>query len=258
VAGENGPIMVSGKGMLDAFIRIKSDTDIERFARKHGVLLLCVHGIPCSHNPVPMWTSQNANSEGEWCRPLQREPLERWHYFVQYVRAFVRIAAYLRSGKIAPEAEWEKIFEDPTKPSFIQIAKMIRVGSQRKGRHFEEKVVEQSKFFLAHLVNEWISVTGIKPHFSWGWREEQDGRYKEMPSVRLNSGTLGILAVQFMQSVLSAHHMYICSGCNTAYSREGRRMPQAGRRQFCLDCSVSEASRLRQQDYVSRRRAKSR
>lgn len=81
--GKSGRFIHSGPGLLDQFLKLADATPekIRDYARRWGVLQICQHGLPASHNPQPVITPSMIH--GSWCRPVGKsgtfsDPLESW------------------------------------------------------------------------------------------------------------------------------------------------------------------------------------
>jgi hypothetical protein len=83
--------------VLRKFANIRGAEDVEAFSRQHGVLKICTHGLPASHDPE----CHPARSEG-WFR----EPVSAWLQLASEVRAIGEIAAVLHGGKPGNEDAW--------------------------------------------------------------------------------------------------------------------------------------------------------
>ena len=99
-----------GDAMLERFIELAdgSATDILRYARHDGVLMICEHELPATHLPTKMFNKEMG------CRPLGYptkcwEPLERWWHFAREARSMLQIANQLRRGFNGSRADWERI-----------------------------------------------------------------------------------------------------------------------------------------------------
>jgi hypothetical protein len=58
-----------------------------------------------------------------------------------------------------------------------------------------------------------------------------------------------MVAVQMAAEVAGAPVFAKCSACGEGYFREGKKKPQAGRRNFCPKCGKTAANRLAQRDH---------
>jgi hypothetical protein len=203
---------VSAKsGLLLAFANLADGgpESILRFARRWGVLELCAHGFPASHN-------HTNRPPGEWCHAIRREPLARWRLYARRARAVLTIAMGLdrdEQDRRGLAAAWQALPDwggdewDPAKQS-----------------------AALDRFNLGNEVKTtWLMHGGVKPGI--GWRDD------ELRIVLRGFGLYGALAAQLALAVGKAGELYECSGCDQLYGRdpEGRR-PQKGRRNYCPAC----------------------
>ena len=185
------------KGMLDAFVSIQGEQDVEKFARRYGVLDLCEHDIPVI--------------ERHPCRPrgspgLCWEPAEVWIRMAKEARAVLNLASWINQDNPPAESDWSDISSIeffPEKP---------RSAEEMKGR-------------LYAVVNEWLSLGSPRVTFS---PEDQGSVFG------FGGGVVAVIAVQLMLAVSNSQRLAVCYGCGHPYTR-GRK-PQRGRKNYCLTC----------------------
>ena len=219
--------------MLDVFIAIRDEAAVERFAKRYGVLDMCKHGIPSGHNPPRSFLLRGT----EFCLPIVEhymsfETPESWLVFVKHACALLRIGASVLDGKPGSEEDWMQVYSLYWKPDDVELREGLA--------NMASTDLDAGRSFLAERINEWLTWGCVKPSLSWS-----EGR----PRFALAGRTFGVLGVQLLTAVTRTHGVSICDGCAKTYLREGRK-PQAGRRNFCLDCGEPTASRLRQQDWA--------
>lgn len=195
--------------MLAAFIALADpESDVPAFAERYGVLRLCEHELPASHNPVPPpWLLRSTRTGG--CSGLDEEPALIWRIFAAQARAILNIAAAVRAGRPGPERDWSLIYS-------------------RSGRAApwwrQDATIDALK--LAQVVNEWLYMGNVRPSLQ--------GRELRMVST---GGLFGALAVRLASAVAVAQAIYLCDGCGQPIDVGNRgRRPQAGRRAFCESC----------------------
>jgi hypothetical protein len=126
------------------------------FARKWGVLGICKHGLPASHNPYLLAQIRS----DPFCEPFKlgsryAEPLVYWQHYSAQARSLLRIAARLHLGKSGLKKDWDRVFElEPLdcKPDY---------GTD----------VNEDKLMLTLIVNRWIEFGNVRPRFKW-WNDE--------------------------------------------------------------------------------------
>lgn len=228
---------VDPSGMLDQFIRIADDDDVERFARRFGVLYLCKHEWPVTHVGVDVLRltkpSVDCSPDG-WPDDIA-EPIARWLTFAKQASAVIRLASYLVNGerlRPADRAELWRTLNPVAKPNAID------AFVNKRGLAI---------WNLTEYVNGWLAIGNARPALVWqAWNE------KSVPSFEVRAGgasAFGLIAVQLATAVARGHEIYICDGCSMAYPRT-ERPPQPGRMNYCLTCKhdgIDERDRKRRQ-----------
>ena len=218
-------------GALDAFIRLRSGQDVLRFAGRYGVLNICEHGVPASHNPMPPMAGFGGYNGPGGCFPagwehgLVREPIDAWFHFARQAAAMLRVGAALRQGQPGSPTDWGTIFvasERPLVPEDLSFGRIV----------------------LSNVVNEWLAIGNVRPTFRW-WSTA------EAPVFTLGGGAFANLAVQLMLAISGSQAVAVCDGCQRTYFRQGRS-PQAKRRNFCSDCGEPMRARLSKRDQRTR------
>lgn len=216
----------SSRGMLDAFVRIKTTKDVLRFVRRYGPLFLCEHGLPAAHN----WTTRSIGCYPlGWEEGVCREPLAGWRQYVEQARALIAIAAALREGKEGSKEDWQallKRYEDDG----LALALAEGQKTSVKGR----------RSLLSDLANGWLALTNARLSLTWD-------AAKSKWDLMMRGTTFALLAMQLVFAIAGHHRLVTCDGCGRPYLRE-KRAPQMGRRNFCPQCGKTVAARLRQRD----------
>jgi hypothetical protein len=231
------PRDVDPRGMLDAFLKVEEASTVLGFARRFGVLGICEHGRPASHNP-PLAESRD---DGLECLPvgyrsgegLCREPLARWFYYAGLARAMVAVAAELHQGVPGRREDWKAILvgrdsEDKIEPVIERLATSVPYG----------------RLYLGQFVNQWLELGDVRPRLLWTVSSPE-------PRFLLQAPTFGLLGVQLMVAISRSHELVLCSGCARPYLREGRKAPR-GRRNYCGGCGLAAARRDAQRDHRAR------
>ncbi|MFQ5875601.1 MAG: hypothetical protein ACE5JL_17635 [Dehalococcoidia bacterium] len=247
---------VDTAGALDLFIKLSTGEDVERFARRHGVLEFCKHRLPASHNPRAMsmpliglfrspsvWKPMEAGMErgegfvieerGErpWCEPTGIELIEDWLFWARMARSIVNIALALGHNRPSSAEDWNVILtQDDDAPRLVETLVSRQWVAQ---------------IYLAEAVNLWLRIADVRPTVSW-----QIG--SDMPSLEFPTTEFGVLGVQLLTAITGGQRLTVCDGCGKPYMREGRR-PQAGRANYC---SVCRQNKVPERDRQRRRRDK--
>jgi hypothetical protein len=234
-------------GMLAGFLRLHSATDIAilGYARRWGVLGLCEHWLPCSHNQYPYGAHDGVRS----CLPMLtsppegssfrlREPLAAWRVWSQKAQALINIGARLNQGKIAGVEDWQALKELPSSP----------FGTEP----FMESVA-MARDQLAFELDGWISIGQVRPRISW--RKDQ-ARFS-LDAVSSGPNLFGLLALNIAVAIAAGHGeqgLAVCSACGLSYIPD--RRPNPDRRNYCEKCRLKAARREASRQYRQRERMK--
>jgi len=207
-----------GYALLTEFLKLSdaSDAAIENYAQTWGVLDICEHGVPATHNA----RRTAVDPPGSACGPRRDgesfwEKIADWRQFSREARAILNIAADLHLGKRATGDDW------------------LVVGCGARPNADAERVV------LSFSVNRWLGLANVRLLFTW----------ESEPVVHIGGpGLFGMLALQ-LASAIARNGLVLCSGCSGRY--EATRKPQSGRRSYCPECRkrgvpTRDAQRARQ------------
>jgi hypothetical protein len=224
---EWAPHRRGARGMLDAFVRIHTATDVHRFAMRFGVLGCCHHYLPSAHQ------NRGVVAFGDMCdemqfpfsngSPLHWEPISVWLNLAAGARSLLSVVAGIYQGRESDEADWERAITSvyqPLAPGLF--SRFISPESQRAT--------------VCFVVDQWLALGGASHGLLWS-------TLSDVPELRLlvrNTGqppTVAILASQLLLAVARASELAVCNGCTSIYRRQ--RRPQTGRRNYCQDCQAS-------------------
>lgn len=225
--------------VLDGFMHL-ADADDERilsFARRWGVLDLCEHGIPMTHDVIhSRWDSGKVArcSPLPWERPDRppdpsagREPLDLWRKWARRARALMRIRAALLALEPGSADDWRSYFGDD------QAAPGVRVETEHGAS------VELDMSHLCNYVNAWMAVGQVGPRLV----KQHGGSVVIRFGATAGGGLLfGMIGLQMMARVSGLGSMAICSSCGELY--KPKRAPAPSRLNFCPDCGRGAAMRL--------------
>ena len=227
--------------LLENFARLAQapDVDIEEFARTWGVLGICKHGMPHTHNPSPvpihvagtLTERQLALLLASSCVPrrdrnrpgLWSEQLSSWKTYANQVTAMISIAQALDGGKRGSKTNWTLLCG--TAESVYQMS------------------LDTQWLRLTLVVNGWLEMANVRPVVDL----DRNG-----PQVILSgSATLfGAIALQMASVLTRADSLSICANCGSTF--QPSRKPRKGQRSFCTDCANNRtyskhAMRIRRQ-----------
>ena len=219
------------RGMVDRFVRIKTDPQVLAFVRRFGQLELCwQHGEPWTHLGVDKQCPVRQDSV--WIY----EPLDRWQHYVALMNALLAIAIAVRDGKPGNVPNWETI---------------IRSRPADERHHFQpaERIVENvstAQYYLLDELENLIRLGDVHPAPEWLPGDTVDIRHKGSPA--------GLMALQILVAVGGAHAYAICNHCGIGFKQAKKGKP--GQRAWCHDCGQKASSRQGQRDYRARQRTK--
>ena len=284
IDGEHPGTVSPGARMLEDFALLaRSDSksgsewlqrqtkEVLKYARRWGVLGICEHGLPFSHNPK-RWLSRFFQIP--FCTPVAREddestvrvdasapvsvvngdngrftftlhkahqePLAAWRKFAVQAHSMLRVAEHLYHSRAVPDEFWE---------SLQDLVPQHRQYSWKYGS-------ESAK--LAIAVQAWLALGNVRTHFAWMGKKirigtrlttavSDSGHFKLFIG---GDGLFGALASQLAFAIGRVQVLAFCSACGNPYVPT--RKPQIGRRNFCPECGKTVANRLAARD--SRRR----
>jgi hypothetical protein len=205
-----------------------------RFARKWGVLGICVHGLPASHNSESPFITQD---ECPPCTPSGNEPIEQWRRFARLARAMMSIANQLHNGRRGNEGDWLVLLQGGAESTL-------------------PKDIATERRLLQDAVNLWLELGNVRPRLEWNLDVEIALAYPR------SSSLFGVLATQLPSFVARSEGLLTCSSCGRSgtLSQLGtlrERKPRAGKRFFCDDCRDENApQRFASKAYRGREKAK--
>jgi hypothetical protein len=226
----------SGPGLLEGFVRLTdaSPEAICTFARRWGVLRICHHGLPATHNPRPPELPAQSGI-ATWCYPLRQsgwywEPLDIWHDFARRARAVLNLAAAMGQKTSTRREDWAVLHD---------------TWAQRWDASGGNVPVATMHLVLEHVVNTWLVWGHVCPMLegsNHGLRIELRG-----------GGLFGAIAVQLLAAVSRSKGWAVCINCGDVYSP--LRRPKRSQRTYCHkpECKAA-AIRDAMRDYRARRR----
>lgn len=247
--------------MLDSFIRLAdaSERKILAFARKWGVLGLCEHDYPCTHDTScsPKGISPE-ELRGAKLKLQKRfrcsEPLETWRGSARSFEGLLRIAAQIQQGKRGDPLDW--LFSGVVSIELVDGNEVVPrevVSMIRENLHVDFSQLlslspnkEAEKQHLARTLNFYLGSGGVAPNV-----EVREDSWE----ITLSSGLfiLGALSVQLMLAICRTEGLGLCTACGNAFVVTGRR-PSRNRRSYCERCGKRAADADAARDYRRRRK----
>jgi hypothetical protein len=197
------------------------------YAKRHGVLDICDHGLTHGHHPS--------------CAPAGW-PFDGWTSFDAWRKTAERLAAILRISSELKEDQHSL----GRKEDWAVLFSSVQNNKVRDSLRVLDR--EHAFNLLGSIVNDYLRIAEVVPIVARrpsGWKMQQTGNTLYP--------LLGNLIAQVSLIICGAEAMYTCSGCGTLYCREaGRRRPKFGSANYCSSCGTPQAVR----DAKARYRAK--
>jgi hypothetical protein len=233
-----------GFGLLCEFMNL-ADAPVETilaFARKWGVLEICRHGLPCTHN-----LRYADTFSGRWCFPLSyndykffHEPILYWHFYARQMRALLNIAVRLKQGMPGLVEDWKVV-----NVAGLMRKSEVKVLGEELFAAIYGRTVEDDRLYVLKLLDRWLSMGDVRPNLVWD---------DEHCSVSFDNTLFGMLAMQLMLMISSSGGVAFCSGCGKYYPPKVRR-PKVDQRNYCPECGRPAAVRDAQAAKRNRLRA---
>jgi hypothetical protein len=249
------------RDVLQRFLRLwdADESEILHYARDWGVLELCEHGFPYTHDQfvVPNPKARCEPVGWEWPKGTpgpdtictMREPIARWRYFSQVARSILNIAGHLHEGRRGDPADW-----------------VIACGSVHtlfaEEADDPEKILSGEWQRLLLKVNDWLELGYVSPRMGldddrlYNPGEAPPARTPQVfrPHLRLHGvGLFGALAAQIAFAVVRTDGFAVCWGCGEPYVPKIK--PKTGQRCYCRPCREAGAPH-RHANRDARRRAR--
>jgi len=224
--------------LLSEFVRLAdesvAETRVLAFARRWGLLGLCPHGLPRTHdrNRIPYSIGFGLWLIGDWtCSSGVEtpEPIEGWRYWARQARALVALIASLRMDDVGAIEHWETLWSPGSWVHGDLWARATDVIEEIRldlhDRVIDEIGVQRDQ--LAKSVETWLRLASVELKVNW---------FGDRPQPVLTNATLfdtiGML-ILFLGGDLSG--FALCSGCHAPFI-PGRRLGPRDRARYCVAC----------------------
>ena len=156
-------------GLLEGFLALADapGEKIFRYAKRWGVLMICDHMLPSSHNPNHLEIDQLGCRPLGWGREPYWEPLDAWRHFAGQAHALLRIANRVHQGKSADPADWERAY-----------------ARSRQGPPNTQGSVWADRRVLTLCLDEWLHLADVRAKITWPDQQQR-------PTIRF--GTFGVI-----------------------------------------------------------------
>lgn len=237
------------EGMLERFVALSGAAPerVVTYARRWGVLGICRHSLPMTHNPPPI-PRKPGGVPMTWCYPLGWregalwEPIAAWRRYAAQMRALLNIGARVQDGKPGRAEDWQVLYPHPEE--LVAAPAVVRPGTFGPWWGHD---AEADRAGVAYQLKEWLSMARVELEPAW----DEPNRLVLRLAV---GGLFGALIVQLMLAITRTDGLAICSACGVAYIP--KRRPAANRRRYCTACRRRGAAvRDSSADYRRRIRA---
>ncbi len=241
--GDSPSYVGEGKGLLADFLALANapDSDVEKYARKWGILGLCCHGLPTGHESVRLFI---AGAELAKVKTALMEPIIR----AGKEQGASIIDAPCWSGN--PSAGWReptelwRFYADLAR-NLLRSANLARIA----GRECPPARLAALNL-LADELDRWLTLAPMQVRFI-----VDQGR----PSIRLVpqnpiSALSAVLAAQVCFAASGSKDLLLCANCGRPYFPK-RKPPREGTRTYCPRCGKKAAQRSASAGHYARKRA---
>jgi len=185
------------------------------YARKWGVLEICEHNLPTSHQPGAF----PSDSEIPGCRPLRTEdgswwePLDAWRRLARRLQGLLNVASGAYKGQASQRSDWKSIVPDEPE-------------EQRN-----DNTVRSDRFSVAYYLNWEVRLARVRLRCIW------EG---EVPVIKVGGdGLYAALVVQTIFAVNRSEGIATCTTCGSVYAP--KRQPNPNRQRYCDTCRKTGA-----------------
>jgi len=258
-------------GMLADFLRLEDarDDKILAYARRWGVLGICDHGLPCSHNQYPTGILEGVKpclpilatplSPGEY---RVREPLVIWREWSRKAQALINISVQLNQDRFPRVEDWRVVKglgASDLGQTERDLSDLGLVEPPDRRSMNDSTKLDKAHRALAYELDGWISMGQIRPRISWERQRQPDrmsqanwvGRFS-LDAVSSGPNLFGLLALGLLLAIARTS-LAVCSACANSYIP--KRRPNPNRRNYCTRCGLKAAQLEASRRYRSRKQA---
>lgn len=200
---------------FDRFLEIAdpstSDTVILRYAKRWGVLGLCVHLEPIG----------GAEHWDHWL--AKGEPLSAWRRWSRILGAIVRINERHEEGRLGNKEDWETLWKDRW---FVGRSKRWPPNLETIWKEMFAGYLGMQRAIIGGSVNSWLEIGTVRPLL------EMDAKKMEFGLGLVGLGLFGALAVALLEE--TGGLIASCTGCRKFYRPTIR--PKSGQDRYCPTC----------------------
>lgn len=279
-------IIQAGPQMLYKFVNLydAQAENIQDYARRWGLLWICKHNLPTTHNPppaefttlwaVPLTPAKNGET---YCVPISGvlgkgwEPLSPWRELSKYLRAILNIAAQIHLNQAGKDEDWlivirwhrihsvwkddagrthgRNIFFDGVETPLDPIISPYSNKPKPSKKEIQEHRIEEAHKYIIACIRRLLHMANI--HVDWFWPKGTD------PQIQITGGDLfGALVMQLVLAINQADGLAVCSACGEFYAP--KRRPRPDQKNYCPEkaCRKLTAWRKASARYYQNKTAK--
>lgn len=220
--------------LLETFVGLATGTaqEIKLFAQRFGVLYICEHGMPSTHDQ----TVAPSSDTGFAARcPLKRirgnsrptsipttstlywEPLEAWRTYARQARTILSLSVSLRHGRGGSTDEWSALYPPEDAPATVP---------EELAAHAAAPDAVTARVLFSAFLDGWMQMGGVQPHLAWTPHGAE---------ITFGSRSLfGAVVTQLLLAVSGTTAYAFCSSCGKVY--RPTRVPRLDQRHYCPSC----------------------
>ena len=229
--------------LLEDFLSLAeaSDSEIEAYARKNGVLGLCVHGLPAGH--------ESLRGRLSFLVALSKQkPDTRFSVFDLLSLQSIKPNPAKMDAPCFPE-----LGSEDAPPVLSEPIRLWRVYASIAGDLLKvaASARERDRGELAETLDHWLALTPLRPCCVLDKRGRLTLRLQ--PANPL-SALFGVLGIQLFSAASGGKSWLICSDCGKWYPPE--RLPRTGIHTYCQACGKNAAWRAASRRYYASKKEK--
>jgi hypothetical protein len=226
--------------LLENFLNLAeaSDSEIENYARKNGVLGLCAHGLPAGHKSL--------RGRLTFLFALAKQKRDAHLSVFDWLSVqWLKSKPDEIDAPCFPELHRDVVLSEPIglwRVLALRAGELLKVAAE--GR-------EQDRGELTETLDHWLALTPLRPCCVLDKR----GRLTlKLRAAHPLSALFGVLGAQLFSAASGGKSWLVCSGCGKWYRPE--RLPRTGTHSYCPACGKKAAWRAASRRYYADRKEK--
>jgi hypothetical protein len=210
--------------MLEDFVNLHNAkvVEIQRYARRFGVLGLCKHGCGVDNR----WHAQQSPG----CHRSSRggrmvESVDHWRWWARFFAAILDCASALHQRTRGSLRSWAMLFPDsPLRPIWRPVREDDFEGA------LDDTPIDDLWDHLIFLIN--VAVLGQAPMQVCAVKRAGQVEMRFVPA-EWNGALFAVLAIELLAAVTQSGLWYTCSNCKRWYSVDLKHKPRSGKHNYC-------------------------